>query len=115
MSNDVGMAYLEDRRLAEELLKIEGSRRKLDDAAIATYFSPKGKPFAWQMGFTMRNWERISKVLGVADYEKQPTQPVVKAKAKAGTRIAQVMPGKHARPGREGNPSSLPCTPPSSL
>ena len=73
LDHKYGAAYLEDRNLVLEILGLAGKRSKLDDAVMATYLSPKGKPIAWQVKFETRNWERLSGKLGLRSYEKLPT------------------------------------------
>lgn len=82
-NNKYGVAYLEDRGLVDEILKLEGSRLKLNDGVMATYLSPGGKPFAWQIAFSMNNWEHISRILGVEEFEKavRVTLPRVQSKS----------------------------------
>jgi hypothetical protein len=76
------VAYLEDRKLVTEILKLEGSRLRIDDAVMATYFSPGGKPYAWQVKFDMDDWTRISKALGLESRETEPARFTGKRKTK---------------------------------
>ncbi|MHB1001598.1 MAG: hypothetical protein ACYC27_20345 [Armatimonadota bacterium] len=85
LGSKYGIAYLEDRKLIDEILKLEGSQSRINEAVMATYFSPKGKPFAWQMIFNMNNWNLISEALGVKTYEKKPVSPAV-SESKTGSR-----------------------------
>ncbi|MCL6519815.1 MAG: hypothetical protein K6T99_08280 [Armatimonadetes bacterium] len=60
-----GVAYIEDRKLAMEILKIEGSRPHSTGGIMATYYSPRGKEFAWQVRFRIEHWGLVMQALGI--------------------------------------------------
>ncbi len=64
-SGKYGMAYLENRKLVDEILMVEGRPLHGRDVVLATYYSPGGKTFAWQVRFSMANWAAVSRALGL--------------------------------------------------
>ena len=68
-----GMAYLESKDLAEGILKMEGSR--IGAGVAATYYSPGGRAFAWQVCFNIEQMHRVSIYLGL---EPQGSKPQIK-------------------------------------
>ena len=73
LGSKYGAAYMEDNTLAAEVLKMEGVNSKPSDAAMATYYSPKGKAFAWQIRFSMDRWDKVARKLGMPVDEKKTT------------------------------------------
>lgn len=73
---------MEDRKLAVRILGLEGTRPRLDDAVMATYITPGGKTFAWQVRFDMASWDDIAKALGIEVCERPPTAPAEKKTTK---------------------------------
>ena len=85
-----GIAYVEEREVAERIMTIAG-RRRLPvatengtipvrrriptvpaeeialDGAMAVYSDKRGRPFAWQIPFDIGFWEKVAAELGVAD------------------------------------------------
>ncbi|MHB0912548.1 MAG: hypothetical protein ACYC2Y_03765 [Armatimonadota bacterium] len=59
-----GMAYVEDRKLANEMLGLGGR-------IAATYHRKSGKPFAWQVQFGLGRWEDVVGMLGLTPVEKK--------------------------------------------
>ena len=68
-----GAAYIENRSLASRMLGLETERARIDHLVMATYLSPAGKAYAWQVTFDMREWDRVSQALGVQTCEQIPT------------------------------------------
>jgi hypothetical protein len=68
-----GMAYLESKDLAEGILKMAGSR--IDAGVAATYYSPGGRAFAWQVCFNIEQLDKVSCYLGL---EPQRSKPQIK-------------------------------------
>ncbi|MDH7482937.1 MAG: hypothetical protein QHH26_13330 [Armatimonadota bacterium] len=60
-----GVAYIENRKLAMEILKIESSRPRSTGGIMATYYSPGGKEFAWQVRFPVEHWGLVMQALGI--------------------------------------------------
>ena len=79
-----GMAYVEGKAVAERVLSATGEAASLDALApsgvrggrrppeqflpgtMAVYLDHRGRPFAWQIGFDMRNWEAVASAAGIA-------------------------------------------------
>jgi hypothetical protein len=74
-----GIAYVEGREAAEQVMVIAGrgtpgaaNRRPVDmeasmGGAMAVYSDPKGRPFAWQIPFDIRCWDRIAALVNGAE------------------------------------------------
>jgi hypothetical protein len=74
-----GIAYVEGREIAEQVMEIAGRRTRSAEpprrtaaandveaaltGAMAVYADKRGKPFAWQIPFDMRCWEAVSALL----------------------------------------------------
>lgn len=90
-----GIAYIEDSGLASELLKMQGIVvSKPSAGAMATYYSPKGKAFAWQVRFGIDHWDRVARKIGLpADHRTTKTEHKVSARqAAAGNAVAKRVP-----------------------
>lgn len=77
-----GVAYLEDRTLVDKVLELEGRKLRLDKAVMATYLTPGGKTFAWQVVFSMGEWDDVSRALGLEVKERAPVRVAEKSPAK---------------------------------
>lgn len=65
------VAYLEDRKLAMEIMKIlKISGRHSASSFMAIYYSPGGKQFAWQIRFGAESWELVTQALGIEEIPK---------------------------------------------
>lgn len=79
-----GIAYVENRETAERVMAIGsgnaapsafpaqkgGASAKttaLPPGAMAVYSDKKGKPFAWQIVFPLRDWETVAAMVGVSE------------------------------------------------
>ncbi len=74
-----GIAYVEGREVAERVLTAAGRapvvatppRAAKDNAALdgamAVYTDKKGKPFAWQFPFDIKEWEAVMAAAGMAE------------------------------------------------
>ena len=85
-----GIAYVENAEIAERVMALRangmgnsaaaaqaaaprksgvaGTNAKkphLPPGAMAVYADKKGKPFAWQIAFALRDWETVTALLGV--------------------------------------------------
>lgn len=88
---------MEDSRIASELLRMEGITSTPARAAMATYYSPKGKAYAWQITFSLDRWERVARKLGISPVEaparakakKSPRQNVIKDRKKPAARSSR--------------------------
>ena len=88
-----GAAYVEDSRIASEVLKIEGISAAPGKAAMATYYSSKGKPYAWQITFSLDRWERVARKLGIQS-DETPTRSRPPKKAASGARAGKARKAK---------------------
>lgn len=74
-----GIAYVENRETAERVMALlypgqpllyAGTRASaaktplLPPGTMAVYSDKKGKPFAWQIAFTLSHWDTVSSLLG---------------------------------------------------
>ncbi len=67
------VTYLEDRKLAAEIMKIlKISSSHSPSSFMATYYSPGGKQFAWQIRFGAENWELVTQALGIEEIPQNP-------------------------------------------
>lgn len=60
-----GIAYVEDRGVALELIrsvKATSKARALDEA-MAVYVTPRGRAFAWQIRFPYDRWSSVARTL----------------------------------------------------
>lgn len=65
LNNKYGIAYMEEKKLADEILGLEGRYSRNGDTLMAIYLSPGGKIFAWQVVFETKNWEQVLNKLGI--------------------------------------------------
>ena len=76
-----GIAYVEDKDTAEQIMQIAGRRRteavkraaSLDavqesalNGAMAVYVDKIGRPFAWQIPFDLGQWDRVAAAVDLA-------------------------------------------------
>ena len=75
-----GIAYVENVEIAERVMALCGERGAanpfilagrnggkkpvLPPGAMAVYADKKGKPFAWQITFPLRDWEAVTALVG---------------------------------------------------
>ena len=70
-----GIAYVEDKETAEQIMQIAGRRRAADakraasleavqesalNGAMAIYTDKIGRPFAWQIPFDLGQWDKVA-------------------------------------------------------
>lgn len=65
-----GIAYVEDRSVAEQMLGAAGHRLRaavdgVPEGAMAVYLDRRGRPFAWQISFDIGHWERVAALVGL--------------------------------------------------
>lgn len=90
---------MEDNRLASELLQMQGITSKPATVAMATYYSPTGKAYAWQITFSLDRWDRVAGKLGLETEAATGPKSQTKKAVRTAARKAQgkASPGGRAR------------------
>lgn len=83
LNSRYGVAYVEERRLAAEIVNLEGGGRRTDDAVMATYYSSGGRAYAWQVRFRIEHLDVVTQMLALETRNAQGRSE------KTGARVSQ--------------------------